>query len=104
MVRLRLRTKFLLSRVLISAGLTTLSLLSVRQSVQSEARQEIAADLRNSVSTFQSFHREHQLTLSHSAYLLADLPNLRTLMTNNHDATIQDGSTPLFHFAHSYLF
>ncbi len=104
MVRLRLRTKFLLSMVLISAGLTTLSLLSVRQSVQSEARQEIVADLRNSVSTFQSFHREQQTTLSHSADLLADLPDLRALMTTNHEATIQDGSTPLWHLADSDLF
>jgi signal transduction histidine kinase len=104
MVRLRLRTKFLLSMVLISAGLTTLSLLSVRQSVQSEARQEIVADLRNSVSTFQSFHREQQITLSHSADLLADLPNLRALMTTNHEATIQDGSTPLWRLADSDLF
>src|SRR5437763_9421919 len=104
MVRVRLRTKFLLSMVLISAGLTSLSLLLVRQSVQSRARQEIVEGLRNSVSTFLSFHREQQITLSHSADLLADLPNLRALMTTNHEATIQDGSTPLWHLANSDLF
>jgi signal transduction histidine kinase len=104
MVKVRLRTKFLLSMVLISAGLTSLSLLLVRQSVQSQARQEIVAGLRNSVSTFLSFHREQQITLSHSADLLADLPNLRALMTTNHEATIQDGSTPLWHLADSDLF
>src|SRR5947208_6649633 len=104
MVRVRLRTKFLLSMVLISAGLTSLSLLLVRQSVQSQARQEIVEGLRNSVSTFLSFHREQQITLSHSADLLADLPNLRALMTTNHEATIQDGSTPLWHLANSDLF
>src|SRR5437763_12088295 len=104
MVRVRLRTKFLLSMVLISAGLTSLSLLLVRQSVQSRARQEIVESLRNSVSTFLSFHREQQITLSHSADLLADLPNLRALMTTNHEATIQDGSTPLWRLAGSDLF
>ncbi len=104
MAKVRLRTKFLLSMVLISAGLTSLSLLLVRQSVQSQARQEIVAGLRNSVSTFLSFHREQQITLSHSADLLADLPNLRALMTTNHEATIQDGSTPLWHLADSDLF
>src|SRR5437764_8248542 len=104
MVTVRLRTKFLLSMVLISAGLTSLSLLLVRQSVQSQARQEIVEGLRNSVSTFLSFHREQQITLSHSADLLADLPNLRALMTTNHEATIQDGSTPLWHLANSDLF
>jgi len=104
MVRVRLRTKFLLSMVLISAGLSSLSLLVVRQSVQSQARQEIVSDLRNSVSTFLSFHREQQITLSHSADLLADLPNLRALMTTNHEATIQDGSTALWQLADSDLF
>ena len=104
MVRVRLRTKFLLSMVLISAGLSSLSLLVVRQSVQSQARQEIVSDLRNSVSTFLSFHREQQITLSHSADLLADLPNLRALMTTNHEATIQDGSTALWQLTDSDLF
>jgi signal transduction histidine kinase len=104
MVRVRLRTKFLLSMVLISAGLTSLSLLLVRQSVRSEVQREIFSDLRNSVSTFQNFHREQETTLSHSADLLADLPNLRALMTTNHEATIQDGSAPLWHLAGSDLF
>lgn len=104
MVRIRLRTKFLLSMVLISAGLTWLSLLLVRQSVQSEVRQEIFSDLKNSVSTFENFRREQEITLSHSADLLADLPNLRALMTTNHEATIQDGSTPLWQLAGSDLF
>ncbi len=104
MVRIRLRTKFLLSMILITAGLTSLSLLLVRQSVQSEARQAIFSDLRNSVATFQNFQREEERSLSDSADLLADLPNLRALMTTNHEATIQDGSTPLWRLGGSDLF
>jgi signal transduction histidine kinase len=104
MVRIRLRTKFLLSMVLISAGLTSLSLLLVRQSVRSEVRQQIFSDLRNSVSTFESFQRELEITLSRSADLLAYQPLLRSLMTTNHEATIQDGSTPLWQLAGSDLF
>jgi len=90
--------------ILITAGLTSLSLLLVRQSVQSEARQGIFSDLRNSVATFQSFQREEESALSDSADLLADLPNLRALMTTNHEATIQDGSTPLWRLGGSDLF
>jgi signal transduction histidine kinase len=90
--------------VLISAGLTSLSLLLVRQSVRSHVRQEIFADLQNSVSTFQSFQREKVVTLSHSADLLADLPNLRALMTTHDEATIEDGSAPLWKLAGSDLF
>ena len=104
MVRARLRTKFLLSMIVISAGLTSLSLLLVRQSVQSQITREIFSDLRNSASTFQSFQREKEITLSHSADLLADLPTLRALMTAPDDATIQDGSIPLWHLAGSDLF
>lgn len=104
MLKLRLRTKFLLSMLLISAGLTCTSLLLVRRSVQKQIRQEIFAGLRNSVSTFQNFQRERELTLTHSAELLADLPNLRALMTTQHEATIQDASSGLWRLAGSDLF
>jgi signal transduction histidine kinase len=104
MLKLRMRTKFLLSMLLISAGLTCTSLLLVRNSVQKQVRREIFADLRNSVSTFQNFQRERELTLTHSAELLADLPNLRALMTTQHEATIQDASSGLWRLAGSDLF
>jgi signal transduction histidine kinase len=103
-MKLRLRTKFLLSMVLISAGLTTTSLLLVRRNVQAQERKEIFADLHDSVSAFQNFQRERETTLSHSADLLADLPNLRALMTTQDEATIQDGSDSLWRLAGSDLF
>jgi signal transduction histidine kinase len=104
MVKLRIRTKFLLSMLLISAGLTCSSLLLVRHSVQAQVRKSIVTDLHNSVTTFQNFQRERELTLSHLVELLADLPNLRALMTTEHEATIQDGSTSLWQLAGSDLF
>lgn len=104
MVKLRLRTKFLLSMLLVSAGLTSTTLLLVRRSVQHQVKSAISADLQNSVSTFQNFQRERELTLSHSADLLADLPDLRALMTTQHEATIQDASTRLWQLAGSDLF
>ena len=104
MMKLRMRTKFLLSMLLISAGLTWTSLLLVRRTVQAQVKKSIFADLHNSVSTYQNFHRERELTLTHSAELLADLPNLRALMTTQHEATIQDASTDLWRLAGSDLF
>ena len=104
MARIRLRTKFLLSMLLISSGLTCTSLLLVRHSVQKQVRNEIFADLRNSVDTFQSFQSQREATLTRSAELLADLPNLRALMTTQHEATIQDASTGLWRLAGSDLF
>ena len=103
-MKLRLRTKFLLSMLLITAGLTATSLLLVRRSVQKQVRMEIAADLQNSVTTFQNFQRARELTLTQSAALLADLPNLRALMTTQHEATIQDASESLWKLAGSDLF
>jgi uncharacterized membrane-anchored protein YhcB (DUF1043 family) len=76
---LRLRTKFLLSLVAISAGLTTGTLLIVRYSVQKQVRAGIQQDLRNSVDTYQSFERQREETLTRSAELLANLPNVRAL-------------------------
>jgi signal transduction histidine kinase len=104
MLKLRMRTKFLLSMLLISAGLTCTSLLLVRHSVRKQIRREIFADLRNSVSTFQNFQLERELTLTHSAELLADLPTLRALMTTQHEATIQDASSDSWRLAGSDLF
>ena len=85
MLKLRMRTKFLLSMLLISAGLTCTSLLLVRHSVQKQVRREIFADLRNSVSTFQNFQRERELTLMHSAELMADLPPSTQVAWSLHD-------------------
>jgi signal transduction histidine kinase len=106
MVKLRMRTKFLLSMLLISVGLTCTSLLLVRRSVQAQVRKQIVADLRNSVSTFQNFQHERELTLTRSAELMADLPILRALMTtpHAHEATIQDASDHLWRLAGSDLF
>jgi len=53
--RLRLRTRFLLSMLLITAALTTTSLLLVQRSIRNNVRQSIAVNLRNSVDAFQNF-------------------------------------------------
>jgi signal transduction histidine kinase len=101
--RTRLRTRFLLSMVLITAGLTALSLLVVRHSVQQHVRQEIAQDLRNSVTTFQNFQHDREVMLTRSAELLADLPITRAIMTARDSATIQDASKDVWQLTGSDL-
>ena len=81
MPRTRLRTRFLLSMLLITAGLTAMSLLVVRHSVQSHVREGIVQDLQNSVTTFQNFQHDREIMLTHSAELVADLPITRAIMT-----------------------
>lgn len=93
---LRLRTKFLFSMVTVSAALTITTLLVVRDSVQREVRLGIQHDLENSVSAFHNFQKQREVTLERSAALLADLPNVRALMTTHDPATIQDASRELW--------
>jgi signal transduction histidine kinase len=100
---IRLRTKFLLSMVVVSAALTFTTLLVVRHTVQQEVRVGIQRDLENSVSAFHNFQKQREVTLERSAALLADLPNVRALMTTRDPATIQDASRDLWQLAGSDL-
>ena len=100
---IRLRTKFLLSMVVVSAALTFTTLLVVRHTVEQEVRLGIQRDLENSVSAFHSFQKQREGTLERSAALLADLPNVRALMTTHDPATIQDASRDLWQLAGSDL-
>ena len=104
MVTISLRTKFLLSLILVSSGLTWAILLIVRHRVQERVRVEIDEALRNSVLTFQNFQKQREAMLARSGGLLADLPNLRALMTTQDEATIQDASAGLWQLAGSDLF
>ena len=100
---IRLRTKFLLSMVAVSAALTFTTLLVVRHTVQQEVRLGIQRDLENSVSAFHNFQKQREVMLERSAALLADLPNVRALMTTHDPATIQDASRDLWQLAGSDL-
>src|ERR1700721_3511270 len=100
---IRLRTKFLLSMVVVSAALTFTTLLVVRRTVQQEVRLGIQRDLQNSVSAFHNFQKQRETTLERSAALLADLPNVRAMMTTHDAATIQDASRELWHLGGSDL-
>ncbi len=99
--RLRLRTRFLLSMLLITAGLTTTSLLLVRHSVEANVRQSIAVNLHNSVSAFQDFRQERETMLTSDVALLADLPLTRAIMTSTDPVTIQDASQDVWQHARS---
>ena len=103
MNKLRLRTKFLLSLLAISAGLTAATLLIVSYSVRNRVRENIREDLRNSVASYQSFQLHQEADLTHSAVLLANLPNVRALMSTADAATIQDGSADLWKISGSDL-
>jgi len=89
--------------ILITTGLTALSLLVVRDSVRSHVREGIAQDLRNSVTTFQNFQHDREVMLTGSAELVAYLPITRAIMTAHDPATIQDASKDVWQLTSSDL-
>src|SRR5438552_14345646 len=96
MMKLKLRTKFLVSFLLVSSGLTCATLLIVHSRIKRQVDRELADDLRNSVLTFQEFHQQTSATRLRSVELLASQPKLQALMTTHDRTTIQDGSADLF--------
>jgi hypothetical protein len=100
---IRLRTKFLFSLLAISAGLTAATLLIVSYSVRKRVRENIREDVRNSVANYQSFQAQQEEALTRSAALLANLPNVRALMTTEDAATIEDASADVWKLSGSDL-
>src|ERR1700737_1171381 len=99
----RLRTKFLVSLVLIISGLTCATLLVVRHTAEVQVQHQIAEDARNSVLIFEMLRSQHHMTLSHSADLVAALPSVMALMITGDVDTTQNSTEYLLHSAHADL-
>ena len=93
LVNLRLRTKFLLSLVLISGGLTCATLLVVRHTAQVQVQREIRENARNAILTFQIMQHQHEVALTRKADLLASM----AFMRNGDATTIKDVSEDPWH-------
>jgi signal transduction histidine kinase/FixJ family two-component response regulator len=85
---LRLRTKLLLSFVLLSAGLTCATLLVVRRNAQAQMQHQVEQDVRTATLKFQVLEHHRQEALSHKADLLASLAYMR----NGDGTAIQEAS------------
>ena len=75
--RLRLRTKLLFSFVLLTACLTSITLLVLRREAQGQVQHQIEQDTRNAILTFQTVQRQQQSALARKADLLASLAFMR---------------------------
>ncbi len=89
----RLRTKFLLSMLAVTAALTAATLVVVSRSIEKRVRESFRAELNDSVKTYQAFELQRGTVLERSAQMLANLPNVRALMSTNDPATVQDATT-----------
>ena len=77
----RLRTKLLLTLIMVSTGLMGGTLLIVRYSVQNQVRSAIADDLHNSINTYLLFEQQGDTSLTRSAELLSNIQNIRSVIT-----------------------
>ena len=87
-LNLRLRTKFLISLILITSGLTCATLLVVGRTAKDEAQRQIQEEAGNTVMTFRVMQHQHEIALQHKADLLAAL----AMMRNGDATTIQEAS------------
>ena len=84
----QLRTELILSFVLLTTGLTAVTLVVVRNNAQAHAQQEIEQDTRNATLVFQAVQRQQLMALARKADLLATVAGMR-----NGDATaVQEAS------------
>jgi Double sensory domain of two-component sensor kinase len=90
---LRLRSKFMWSFALLTAGLTCVTLMIVRRTAESRVRLEIKQEALNSILTFQVLAHQHQVALSHKADLLASL----AMMRNGEATALQDAADDPWH-------
>lgn len=89
---IRMRTTLLLSLLTVSVGLTLLSLLVLRTTLQRQTRRNLASDLNRSMLTFQNLQSQRREMLRREAALLAELPTLKALLTTDDERTIQNAS------------
>lgn len=100
-----IRTRMLLvaAVALIIAGATFGSLLIVRHQLEVQVTQDLSTDLAHSVTTFQHLEAQRLSTLERENALLADLPDLRALMTTSDQPTIEDAGVRFWKISDSDL-
>lgn len=89
---------------LIIAGVTSVSLLIVRDRLHAQVTDDLSNELVHSVATFQDLQTERLSALERENALLADLPSLKALMTTSDDRTIQNGAVEFWDVSGNDLF
>lgn len=82
--------------LLVSVGLTAMTLVVVQRTVDTRVRRSLAHDLQDARATLRNVQTDRETNLRATAQLMADLPIVKALMTSRHAPTIQDASKELF--------
>ncbi len=101
---IRMRVMLLASLIVVIVGTTAASLLIVRTRMQQQVAANLANDLNRSVKTFQNIETQRLTALQRENALLADLPNLKALMTTNDQRTIDDDAIEFWRLSGNDLF
>ena len=101
---MRMRTTLLLFFLSVSVGLTAASLVIIGAVLHRQIRNSIVSDLQHSVATFQNLQVQRRAMLRREVALLADLPNLKALMTADDERTIRDGGVAFWKISGSDFF
>jgi hypothetical protein len=80
----------------VTAGLTAATLYVVSYGFEMRVWESFRGELHSSVKIYETFARERESSLVRSAQMLANLPNVRALMTTEDAATIQDESASIW--------
>jgi signal transduction histidine kinase len=90
--------------LLVIASVTFSSLLVIGNRMRQQVLKDFSQDLAHSVETFQSFQSQRLAALRRENALLADLPNLKALMTTSDERTIADGAVEFWKVGGNDLF
>ena len=82
MVRIRLRTRLVLSLIFTTAVLTGASLLIVQNYLRESREEGDNREIPTSLGVFEEYSKHRYETLQQSSDLSADFSNLRALMTS----------------------
>ncbi|HEV2136050.1 MAG TPA: ATP-binding protein [Terracidiphilus sp.] len=101
---IRTQVLLILAMSVITAGVTLVSLLAIRGSLQALITQNLSSDLRHSLTIFENMQAQHLAALDRENALLADLPSLKALMTTSDQRTIEDGGVEFWKVGGNDLF
>ena len=96
---MKLRSKFLVSLLALTAGLTSASLLVVRHSVNTHAREEVLSSISKASAVLDEIQHRRDEAMERSASLIANQPLLKAIMATEDPPTIQDATYSLWRSA-----
>src|ERR1700722_7166491 len=98
-----LRTKLLVSMVVVVFLLTAAVLILVKARMRIHVREDLTSTLRAESALYTQIEEARSEQAQQSATLIADQPSVKALMSTNDRLTVEDGSESLLQTSHADL-